>query len=316
MEREGNKPPRRGQQVRFRIEARLVEWAWRLIPFFPRRMVVALANGLGWLASCLDRRDRKIALANLDLAFGPTLSRKKKAEIVRQVFQTFTLTLFDYFWFSRDTKARIDRYLTIDESAAPWIGKGQKVAVTAHFGNWEIFGHAAVLRGATLSSVAKPIKNPLVDNIINRIRENSGQHIIPRAGALKGMMRILRDEGTVALLLDQDTRVSEGGVFVDFFGVPVPIAGAVAGLAQKLRVPIVMAYCRNERNGTYRCYAREVLTPAEMEGLSPTEITAKITGFLEAEIRRDPSQWLWTYKRWKRRMPGVDASRYPFYADC
>lgn len=306
----------RKRQVRFWIEAQLVEGAARIIPRFPRRMLVGLANGLGWIGSRVDRRDRRVALANLDLAFGDTLTKKKKREIVTQVFQVFTLTALDYFWFSRDTQARIDRYVAVDDSVLPWIGKGPLVGVTAHFGNWEVIGQVSVLRGSALSSVAKPIKNPRVDAIINRLRQNSGQHIIPREGALKGMLRVLRDHGTVGLLLDQDTRVSDGGVFVDFFGVPVPIAGAAAGLAQKMKVPIFMAYCRNEGDGTYRCYTRESLTPAELEGLSVDEITAKITGFLEAEIRRNPSQWLWTYKRWKRRKPGADLSRYPFYADC
>jgi KDO2-lipid IV(A) lauroyltransferase len=316
MERDQNGISQGPHRLRFWIEATFVEWAMHLVPRLSRRMVVSLANGLGWLAWHVDRRDRRIALANLDLAFGQTLAKQKKNEIVRQVFQSFILTTLDYFWFSRDTKVRIERFLSVDESAAQWMGRGPLVAVTAHFGNWEIFGHAAVLRGAMLSSVAKPIKNPRVDALINRIRRNSGQGIIPREGALKAMVRILRNQGTVALLLDQDTRVSEGGVFVNFFGVPVPIAGAVAGVVKKMQVPMVMAYCRNERDGTYRCYVREVLTPAETSQLSPVEITARITGFLEAEIRRDPSQWLWTYKRWKRRMPGVDAAKYPFYADC
>jgi KDO2-lipid IV(A) lauroyltransferase len=316
MTRDRNRVDQGLRRIRFWIEARLVDGAARLIPRFPRRLVVALANGLGWIGYCVDRRDRRVALANLDLAFGSSLTDARKRQIVTQVFQSFTLTTLDYFWFSRDAKARIDKYVSLDPSVIPWIGVGASVAVTAHFGNWEVMGQAFAMLGAKLSSVAKPIKNPLVDAIINRIRQNSGQKIIPRAGALKGLVRDLRDHGTVALLLDQDTRVADGGVFVDFFGVPVPIASAAAGLAQKMKVPIFMAYCRNERNGSYLCYIREVLRPEEMNGLSPADITATITGFLEAEIRRDPAQWLWTYKRWKRRMPGVEASRYPFYADC
>jgi KDO2-lipid IV(A) lauroyltransferase len=316
MGRDRNRVDQTLRRFRFWIEAQLVDGVAWLIPRFPRRLVVALANGLGWIGYVVDRRDRRVALANLDLAFGSSLTAKRKREIGRQVFQNFTLTTLDYFWFSRDTQARLERYVSIDASVSPWIGAGASVGVTAHFGNWEVFGQAVAMRGVKVSSVAKPIKNPRVDAIINRIRQHSGQRIIPREGALKGMLRVLRDNGIVGLLLDQDTRLADGGVFVDFFGVPVPIASAAAGLAQKMRVPIFMAYCRNERNGNYLCYIRDVLRPEELRDLSPVEITARITGFLEAEIRRDPSQWLWTYKRWKRRMPGVESSRYPFYADC
>jgi KDO2-lipid IV(A) lauroyltransferase len=290
--------------------------ALRLLPLLPRRGIVALAGALGNLAWLLARRDRRVALANLDLAFGSSLSRGQKRLIARQVFRNFAQTVLDYFWFSRHRSERIARWVVMDDSVAFWFGKGALVAVTAHFGNWEILGQIAAIRGAPLHSVAKPVKNPAIDARVNRLREESGQRIIPRDGALKTLVKVLRENGVVALLLDQDTREAEGGVFVDFFGVPAPVSSAAASLASKFRVPILPAFCRHEGGGRYRCYAREALLPEALQGLSAGEITARIARVLESEIRSDPGQWLWTYKRWKRRQPGVDAARYPFYADC
>lgn len=304
------------RRVRFRIEDILFVLALRCIPLLPRSWVVALANSMGMVAYGVDRRDRRIALANLDLAYGDRMSRKEKLAVVRNVFRNFSLTMIDYFWFSRKSQERIRRYVEVDEASVPWLSGGPLVAVTAHLGNWEVFGHAAMLHGSALVSVAKPIKNQLIDQRINRLREASGQRIVPRAGALKALVRVLRDNGSVALLLDQDTRVEDGGLFVPFFGLPVPISGAAAGLAIRMQAPLVMAYCRHQGGGRYRCYVRDVLRPEELKGRDPADVTARIGALLEEEIRRDPAQWLWTYKRWKRRMPGVAPERYPFYADC
>jgi KDO2-lipid IV(A) lauroyltransferase len=306
---------RREHRIRWVFEAGLFRLALRLIPLLPRQGVVGLARFLGRMAWWADRRDRRVALANLDLAFGDGLSPAQKRAIARQVFQNFAQTTLDYFWFSRDRAARLARYVTMDESMAAWFGKGAVVAVTAHFGNWEVLGQIAAVRGAPLHSVAKPIKNPAIDKQVNRLREESGQRIIARDGALRSLVKVLRDNGVVALILDQDTRESEGGVFVPFFGVPAPVSSAAAGLAAKFRAPILPVFCRNEGRGRYRCYAREALRPAALEGQSAEAITARIAAVLEAEIKADPAQWLWTYKRWKRRQPGVDVSRYPFYAD-
>lgn len=307
----------RRRRMRHAVEAYLFGLAFRLIPRLPRGTVVGLAGGLGWLAWHLDRRDRRIALANLTLAYGSTLPDDEKRAIVRRVFRNFAQTALDYFWFSRDTRNRFARYVTLDEALVAALRQGPLIAVTAHYGNWEVLGQAAAaLHGAPLSSVAKPIKNPLIDQRVNRMREETGQHIIAREGAIKSLVKALRDKGVVALVLDQDTRVSDGGVFVDFFGVPVPISNAAAGLALRLRVPMMMAFSRHEAGGRYRCYLREWLSPEAVEGTSIEDLTARITGVVEAEIRQDPAQWLWTYKRWKRRQPGFDASRYPFYADC
>jgi lauroyl/myristoyl acyltransferase len=53
-----------------------------------------------------------------------------------------------------------------------------------------------------------------------------------------------------------------------------------------------------------------------MEGMTPEAVTVRITQYLEKQLRDDPGHWLWTYKRWKRRLPGFDPARYPYYADC
>lgn len=302
--------------VRFRLEIALFALAAALIPRLPRGGIVRLAKGAGWLGWWFARRDRRIALANLDLAFGGACSPAGKAAIVRQVFATFVMTGLDFFWFSRDTRARLERWVILEESVFPFLAKGPRIAITAHFGNWEVLGLAAALRGAPLTSVAKPIKNPGIEARIRPLRELSGQTILPREGALKGLVKALRSEGTVALLLDQDTKVSEGGVFVPFFGVPAPVSSAAAGLAVRLKAPIVIGFSRNEGDGRYRCYAREALTPDAIAGLTVEAVTARIAAVLECEIRRFPGQWLWTYKRWKRRQAGFNPACYPFYADC
>lgn len=312
----GGKPVSWRRRIRFRLEDAFFAAALRCVPRLPRKCVVLLSRGMGWLAWILDWRDRRIAMANLDLAYGQALDTGAKRTIVRDVFRTFALTALDIFWFSRDTGRRIARYVLLEEGSEAWMGTGPLVAVTAHFGNWEVFGHVATLRGASLVSVAKPVKNPWVDERLNRLRQAHGQRIVPRQGALKALVKALHEKATVALLLDQDTREAEGGVFVEFFGVPVPVSGAAAGLAGRMGVPLVMGYCRSTEDGTYRCYVREVMTPEAWHGREVADVTAQIAQWLEAEIRRHPGQWMWTYKRWKRRKPGTDPSGYPFYADA
>ena len=306
---------RRWRRLRRWPEKWLFDLGFAIIPALPRRAVVALARGAGWLAYHLARRDRRIALANLDLAYGDSLPAREKAEIAKQSFRTFALVLLDFFWFTRQMRERVERYVVFDKAVVAWFGNGPLIAVTAHFGNWEVMGKSAAFLGMALASVAKPQRNPMIDARLNRMRAATGQRVIPREGALKALLKILREHGTVALLLDQDTRLSEGGVFVRFFGVPVPMSNAAAALALKTNAPIITAFCAMQPGGHYRVYVSEPLQPADIKDLSPAELTQRIAGMLEQEIRREPGQWLWMYKRWKRRMPGFDPARYPFYAD-
>jgi KDO2-lipid IV(A) lauroyltransferase len=287
----------------------------RVVPCLPRRLVLGLARWAGGVGFRLARRDRRIALANLDLAYGVALSSADKQRIVRESFVTFATTMLDGLWFSRRTAQRTARWVAFDESTAGLWPQGPLVLVTAHFGNWEIMGLAGTARGYALASVAKPIRNPLVDRMLARLRTRTGQQIVPVRGAAKELLRVLKAKGKVALVLDQDTRPEEGGVFVEFFGVPAPMSSAAAHLALRVRAPIVPIFCRMRPDGTYVCYARQPLGGDEPAEADPLRLTQAIARTFEAEIRSDPGQWLWMYKRWKRRAPGADPARYPFYAD-
>jgi KDO2-lipid IV(A) lauroyltransferase len=303
--------------LRYKLEAWVFALALGLIPTLSRKTIMRLARLGGRLGWIFARRDRRIAMANLDLAFGDTITVREKHVIVRQAFTTFSQTGLDYFWFSRDREQRMREWVVVDEAARVWMQPGKRlIGITAHFGNWEMLGWLFALHGATISSVAKPVKNPLIDAEINRIRMQSGQQIIPRDGALRALVRTLKNDGVIALLLDQDTLPAEGGAFVPFFGVPVPVSSAGAGLALKLQAPILMAFCVCQPDGRYKSYASRLFLPEEIAGMSADALTAKITMTLEEELRRNPGRWLWSYKRWKRRLPGVDAARYPYYADC
>ena len=285
MDPTAEKPVPARRRIRYLLEDSLFAFAFRVVPLLPRRCVVGLARSLGFMAWILARRDRRIAMANLDLAYGRSLDAAGKRAIVRGVFRTFALTALDIFWFSRDTRARIERHVVVEAGSEKWMGAGPLVAVTAHFGNWEVFGHVATLRGATLVSVAKPVKNPVIDERLNQLRRACGQRIVPRQGALKALVKSLREKATVALLLDQDTREAEGGVFVDFFGVPVPVSSAAAGLAERMGVPLVMGYCRSREDGRYVCYVHDVLEPAVLKGREVADITADIARLLEARSK-------------------------------
>ena len=304
------------RRLRSRIELWGFKLAGRLIPLMSRRAVVRLARIGGALAYVFARRDRRIALANIALAFGSALSVAERRRLVRRSFSTFALTGLDYFWFSRNRQERLSKWIVMHGDNWPWMAGKPVIAVTAHYGNWEVLGWLMIMHGSMIASVAKPVKNPLIDAEVNRIRTQSGAQIIPREGALRSLVRILKAGNSVALLLDQDTLPAEGGVFVPFFGVPVPISSAAAGLSLKLKIPVAMAFCTCDDQGVYHGHCREWLVPDAMGGVTTEEYTARIAATIEDVIRKEPGYWLWSYKRWKRRLPDVDPALYPYYADC
>lgn len=295
-------------------EVLLIGFGLVTIPFLPRGAVVRLARWAGGLAYRLAGRMRRVAVANLDLAYGETISAVDKESVARQSFQTIALTLLDIFWFFRFTNSRLARWVIFDPSFDAFFAPGARVVVTAHFGNWEAMGQACAFRGRPPVSVAAPLVNRFADNVLDRARRATGQVIVPQQGAVKELFRALKDGKLVALLLDQNTHPREGGVFVPFFGRPVPVSRVPAALSLRTRAPLLFVFCAPDSGGRYRAYARGPFT-TEQAGGREESITAFIMATMEAEFKANPGCWLWMYKRWKFIPPGEDRARYPFYAN-
>ncbi len=300
------------------MEVVLTRLAIRVVPRLSRKAVLRLARFGGATAAVLPLQLKKIARANLDIAFGNDKTPEEKKRIYKESCCTFALVMLDIFWFSADTRNRANAQVTFDPELDEVFQHKAQVCITAHLGNWELLGHAVSVRGFPLSSIAAPLINPAVDEYFGRTRSVSGQIIIKQEGAIRTMLRTLKEGGKVALLLDQNTPPSQGGIFVDFFGLPAPMSDAPAALALKTNTEILFGFCIPKRDGTYYVHTLPKIIPADAPGRDKDEkvraLTERIAQTTEAAIREHPEAWLWMYKRWKFVPPDRDRAEYPFYA--
>ena len=305
---------------RMALEAPFTRVALAVIPRLPRWAVLGLARAMGNAGYWFSAHNRRLGLANLDLAFGDSKTPKEKAWILRESLRNFALVMLDLLWFSRDPEARVERWYRstprLEEAMSRPVAR---VGVTGHFGNWELTGRYWAHRSGALMSVAMPLKNPAVDVLLHRAREKNGQQIIAREGALKKLIRFLRAGHTVGLLLDQNTAPDEGGVFADFFGKPVAVSPAAGLLASMTGAEIIFAFALPCPDGSYLGDLPYVIPATEIAALdrarAAREVTQKITSFYEDAIRRRPDCWLWSYKRWRHIPEGMSPDDFPYYAD-
>jgi KDO2-lipid IV(A) lauroyltransferase len=279
------------------------------IRLLPLGAAYALGRGVGRLLHRLDRRHREVALENLRAAF-PEKSEAERRAIALGAFQSFALVAVEmailgkrldpHHWREHVEPRNFALVERIVES-----GRGC-VFMTGHFGNWEVLGASMALAGIPFHSVARPIDNPLADRFFVRLREQFGQKIVRKRGALREMVRVLREGGYLGLLADQDARGR--GLFVEFFGRPASTEPAPAVLAVKLGVPMLVGFCH--RTGRFRFVAEAAAVlepdPAADRDAEVRRLTQEYTACVEAVIRRHPEQWLWLHRRWKTRPSAVE----------
>jgi lauroyl/myristoyl acyltransferase len=106
-------------------------------------------------------------------------------------------------------------------------------------------------------------------------------------------MQGLKDGKSLGLLVDQVVDPRDGGIFVEFFGVPIPVSAAPAFFSAKGKAPIVVAWSRPLMDGRYRCEVVATYRPEDARDIRG--MTQRCIGDLERIIRRHPSCWVLNY---------------------
>jgi KDO2-lipid IV(A) lauroyltransferase len=306
--------------VRRPFETAVVLLLKATIPLLPRGVVTGLSKRVGQLAWLLPLREKRIGLKNIDAVFGNTRTPQEKRRILTTSFATFCQTMLDILWFSRNPEQRIRDHVEFE--AGPnkdaFFEDKPVVCITAHMGNWEILGQTSALLGANMASIAAPVKNKAVDRILIEQRERTGQIIIPQQGALRTLIARFRKNGKAAFVLDQNTSEKEGGIVVDFLGLPMRVSPAPAALAYRTGTDIMLGFCLPEANGRYRICITQIIVPTpfnkELDAdQMARELTQQILDGISAEIRTHPQYWLWSYKHWRRTTGTLYPDHYPDY---
>jgi len=314
------RPLTKSRRLRYRLEVLLVGALTRLLPLLPHRGLVAVGRMLGLVAYRLLSKQRRIALANLDIAFGTTKSAQEKEQIARRSMQQFALTILSLFWSPRLNQTNLNEVVEMDAEnlayAKSVIGRGKGViCITLHFGNWEVLGLASGLLGLPLHVVTETMRNTGMEDLFLRLRSRTGNRIVPQKGAATKLYKALRRGECIVLLIDLNAPEEGGGMWLDFFGLPVFNNVAAAGLALRTGAVIASALAYPLPDGRYRIvYGPEIPYTATGNDAADIErISHDCLAHCERVIREHPEAWLWSYKRWKH-SPTPDLSRYPHYA--
>lgn len=274
----------------------------------PESLAYAIGEGLGRLACRLDRRHRTIAAENLAAAFPGRYSPVELELAVRDVFENLGRTAVDVARSNRllgpsgPASVQVDGLERLLEARAR--GKGV-LALTAHFGPWELMPLVASVRYEPIHVVARPLDNPRLDDLLTRWRERGGNRVIRKREAVQAILHVLRQGGTVGILIDQHISEREG-VVVPFFGRPASTATAPALIALRSGAAVLPAgITRDAERGRYRILVGEEVALQRSGDLRADLVanTARFNRALEALIRERPDHWFWVHRRWKTRQP-------------
>ena len=294
--------------ARHRIEYALAWLFIHILRSLPRRLARFAGKGIAAFAYTVLGRLRRVGVRNLEIAF-PQLSPGERAAILRAGYRHLGWLLAEFCQMSsytREVAARFIRYEGLDHFlAARDRGRGVLV-LTGHLGAWELSSFYHSLAGYPMGMIIRRLDNPLVDNMVNRIRCQHGNRVLHKDDFARGLIAAMRAGETVGILMDTNMTPPQG-VFVPFFGVEACTAAGLARVALKTGAAVVPGYLvweESERQYVLHFEPELALADTGDSEADAVDNTARFTAVLEDAIRRYPTQWLWMHRRWKTRPPG------------
>ena len=277
---------------------------------------------------------REVAAANLALAF-PTLAATERRRLVTACFRHFGAALFDLISSERFDAVELCRRFSYEGwehlDRAERLGRGVFL-LGAHHGYWEISGRPIGLYRGVLHTVARPADNPHLERELSRLRRGLGYAVLPKRGAARRMLQVVRAGGRVGILPDQRVQEREG-ILVPFFGHPALTTPVLARLSLRDGCPVVPVFAYPQPRGRYRLVIRPPILPDDAaaagegaggasgedagaasqaganddlgtRGKDTATVVAALTRryleVIEREIRDHPEMWLWMHRRWDR----------------
>lgn len=265
------------------------------LTYLPLRVLHSLGAALGGLLFYCMPQAKKRAISNItqsQLAKNPAnvkeLAHKSFVELGKTIFET------PMIWQKNETDL-----LSLVQQVHGWeivknaliTGKGI-IFLTPHLGCFEI---TSIYYGKQhpITVLYRPPKLKWLESLILQGRARAGVTLAAaNAGGVRKLMQALKRGEAIGILPDQIPAAGEGE-WADFFGKPAYTMSLASKLAEKTGATVIMAFGERLENGTgydiHLTKSDNVATPALLNMA------------IEQQIVQKPSQYLWSYNRYKAR---------------
>jgi Kdo2-lipid IVA lauroyltransferase/acyltransferase len=277
----------------------------RFIGALPLSWLHAIGALLGRLAYRFHGRTRARQQANFALA-APTLNlATPTTQLHREIASETGKQMLEIPWVWRNPWSQIAPQVSLDAQSLEVIrASGATIFLTPHLGCFEVAGHCIGTERPFTVMYRKP-RIASLDAVMRAGREK-GQVICAPAdnSGVRAMFKALKRGEAIGILPDQTPAAGEG-VWVSLFGKPAYTMTLIAALAAKTNARLVMVIAERlsparagEPRFKVRAYPLPALPAAQIDDEHAP--TRALNAYVEAAIAQCPTQYLWSYNRYKQ----------------
>lgn len=266
-----------------------------LLPFF---VLYRISDVVYLLLYYVFGYRKKVVMTNLSIAF-PHKTESEKTDIAKQFYKGFIDTFIECIKMLSLSTKDFEKRCTIDiEAVNELAAKGTSIQFhSGHQMNWE---YANWIFSKNLSipwiGVYQPIANKPMNKIFYDLRARYGTILVSTKEFKTVVHTLFKSQYSIGLAADQNTAPHKS-YWMYFFSKPVPfITGPEKG-ARKNNTAVVFVNFVKKKRGYYHFETKIICEAAAQT--NEGELTKQYRTFLEESIQKQPSNYLWTHRRWK-----------------
>lgn len=280
------------------MQAKFAFLLLRLLGLFPLGFVRKLGGWTAWLLLRFKNDMVFITRRNIQLTNLCDDSESQR-ELTRRSVTSNMQTAFEMPVIWRRSNAWLNKKITevknpeiLEEAVAS--NKGV-IVLCPHVGNWEVFGRK-LPEYAPTTNLYQPPKQEYLESLVRSGREKSGATLVPTSQrGIAALLKALKKGEITGILPDQQPKRGSG-LYVPFCGVPAYTMTMIHSLVQKTQCKVVLGYairCDEGFKIIFKSVSDDLYSDDQLESL------VALSRAVEASLEEDPSQYQWSYKRYK-----------------
>jgi len=281
-----------------------------LLPFF---ILYLISDFFYLLLYYIMGYRKQIVRQNLLIAF-PEKTDEERKQIAKQFYKNLTDNFIETIKMislsKRNFLKRCDGNFEMLNSI---IAQKKNIHIlSAHQFNWE-YGNwlLSAKINLPLAGVYMPIKNKMLNKIFYKIRSRLGASLIDATKYSKDIKKVMREQHVLGLIADQNPGVPSNAYWLNFFTKPAPFLSGPEKGAIRGNNAVIFSMGSKIKRGYY--YFENHLITENAAECKPGELTLKFRDIVENKIKEEPSNFLWSHRRWKHEYKDEYSKRWIDY---
>ena len=242
---------------------------------------------------------RKVVAENLRYAF-PEKSDSERHHIAKEFYRYLADALVEVLKTSVASAASMQKYYSFDsEIFKPYFEEKKTVYLAlSHQFNWELGAWLLNDRiPQTWAVIYTPLSSAVFERFFYKIRTATGALFYSPKQMTALLKRARESPMVIGLAADQSPAHLPSARWFSFLNRPVPFHAGIEDLARRFGGAVIFMEIIRERRGRYR--AECMVYTEDAKSLPEGQITQAYAEYIEASIRRQPANYLWSHRRWK-----------------